>query len=431
MKTRRIRMIAAVLFAALLLTALPAACSADSFQAMVISSVMPVYQQSAPHGYLGALPMGTYVTVDAYRSGVALISYNGRSGLARVSDMIALAGGAANAAPAVQTAQTKTATAAETASARPMVTARATRVYQQATTASRYVNVSAGLQVNLLASRGNVARVEKNGIVGYTPLNHLADASALQVTSTPVDADVQLYDNVPVMTTEAAKVYSKPSTSSSCVTVPKGTLMTLVAVKGNCAMVQKNGITGYIAKSVLTTEITQQEQTAPVAQDVTVADNTTPAEPVADSAVFSGSNEEIVYKFLVKELGYNTAAACGVMANIKYESGYKPTSSSSTGAYYGIAQWGGGRKTRLMSWCSSNGLDYTTLKGQLYYLAYELTTYYPSVHNRLKAVENSADGAYDAGYDFCYNFEAPSNRASKSDTRGSYAKTTLWNRYRT
>ena len=46
-------------------------------------------------------------------------------------------------------------------------------------------------------------------------------------------------------------------------------------------------------------------------------------------------------------------------------------------------------------------------------------------------MENSADGAYDAGYDFCYNFEAPSNRASKSDTRGSYAKTTLWNRYRT
>ena len=46
------------------------------------------------------------------------------------------------------------------------------------------------------------------------------------------------------------------------------------------------------------------------------------------------------------------------------------------------------------------------------------------------AVSNDEQGAYDAGYDFCYNFEAPSNRAGKAVTRGNYARETLWNRYK-
>jgi len=429
MKRRRFKWLALAVLAAIVLAMVPAISSADGFQAMVISGSMPVYQQSAPHSYLGALPQGTRVTVEAYKGAAALISYNGRTGIARVSDMMAIAGSAAPAQPQSQAA-TETASAAEAAAGHPMVTSRSTRVYQRATTASRYVNVRAGLEVNLLASQGNVARVEKNGIVGYTPLSHLAEpgASALTPTSNAADSGVERYDNIPVMTTETARVYSQPSTSSKYVTVPKGTQMVLIAVKGNCAMVQKNGVTGYIAKSQLTTQVSAAE--APAAQPETVADKTAEAQPAQDTGAYTGSNEEIVYKFLVRELGYNTAAACGVMANIKYESGYKPTSSSSTGAYYGIAQWGGGRKTRLVSWCGSNGYDYTSLIGQLYYLKYELTSYYPSVHNRLKAVENSDQGAYDAGYDFCYNFEAPSNRASKSDTRGNYARTTLWNRYK-
>ena len=151
----------------------------------------------------------------------------------------------------------------------------------------------------------------------------------------------------------------------------------------------------------------------------------------ADGKVdMNGSNEEIVYKFLTRVMGYNSAAACGVMANIKYESGYRPTAGGDKGTSYGIVQWHAGRKTRLISWCGSNGYDYTTLEGQLYYLQYELKNRYPAVHKRLLAVDNTEQGAYDAGYDFCYNFEAPSNRASRSVTRGNYARNTLWGKYK-
>ena len=35
-------------------------------------------------------------------------------------------------------------------------------------------------------------------------------------------------------------------------------------------------------------------------------------------------------------------------------------------------------------------------------------------------------GAYDAGYYFCFNFEAPAARTSQSTKRGNYAKDTLY-----
>ena len=57
------------------------------------------------------------------------------------------------------------------------------------------------------------------------------------------------------------------------------------------------------------------------------------AAPKAANPFPADSNEHAIYAFLLGEMGYNRAAAMGVMANIKYESGYKPTSSSSTGAY--------------------------------------------------------------------------------------------------
>ena len=47
----------------------------------------------------------------------------------------------------------------------------------------------------------------------------------------------------------------------------------------------------------------------------------------------------------------------------------------------------------------------------------------------MKNVENSADGAYDAAYYFCFNFEAPANKASKSTSRGNNAKNIFYPRY--
>ena len=44
-------------------------------------------------------------------------------------------------------------------------------------------------------------------------------------------------------------------------------------------------------------------------------------------------------------------------------------------------------------------------------------------------MENTADGAYTAGYKFCYSYEAPANRVSSSESRGALARDTYFPRY--
>ena len=150
------------------------------------------------------------------------------------------------------------------------------------------------------------------------------------------------------------------------------------------------------------------------------------AESKASNAFSNDSTEYVIYKFLTGEMGFNRAAALGVIANIKYESGFKPTIGGDGGTSYGLCQWHLGRKTNLINWCGENSLDYTTVDGQLRFLQYELTTRYPSVYNYLKNVENTAEGAYDAAYYFCFNYEAPAARTSQSTARGKYARDTLF-----
>lgn len=145
----------------------------------------------------------------------------------------------------------------------------------------------------------------------------------------------------------------------------------------------------------------------------------------ASSTVTGTSNETVVYEFLTGEAGLSNAAACGIMANIQKESFFKPALENSTG-HYGICQWGGVRKTRLISWCKSNGYSYTSLSGQLHFLEYELINYYAKVYNMITSAPNSAEGAYQAGYDWCYYYEIPGSRATSSVTRGNLAKESYW-----
>lgn len=161
-------------------------------------------------------------------------------------------------------------------------------------------------------------------------------------------------------------------------------------------------------------------------------------------SVYAESNEQIIYNFLKNNIGLNTAAACGVLANIQKESNFRNDVVEygytwSSGGGYGICQWtnsprtsSSGRRTNLVNWCNNNGYDYTTLNGQLNYLKYELNTsyYYNLVTKRLLSVNNDADGAYWAGYYWCYYFEVPSGyNTGVSETRGNIAKTTYWPRY--
>ena len=138
-------------------------------------------------------------------------------------------------------------------------------------------------------------------------------------------------------------------------------------------------------------------------------------------------NEAAVFTYLTGVMGLNNAAACGIMANIEMESGFDPHAGGDGGSSYGICQWHASRFTALRNYCYSHGLDYTTLYGQLCFLNYELENEWPRTMNYLRGVENSADGAYDAGYYWCYHFEVPAGYASGvSVSRGNRAMTVYW-----
>ncbi len=156
----------------------------------------------------------------------------------------------------------------------------------------------------------------------------------------------------------------------------------------------------------------------------------------------AASNEQQIYTFLTSNMHLNNAAACGVLANIEKESNFNPTAMEygytwNTGAGYGICQWTNyprtaktGRRTNLVNYCGNNGYNYKTLTGQLYFLKHELeTSYKSSVLAPLRNVPNTAQGAYQAGYKWCYSFEVPYNYKNVSVTRGNIAKDKYWPKY--
>lgn len=157
---------------------------------------------------------------------------------------------------------------------------------------------------------------------------------------------------------------------------------------------------------------------------------------VSELSVTGSTNEATVYSFLVNKIGFNSAGACGVMANIQRESSFNPHATGDNGTSYGICQWHNGRWTAMKNWCKSNGYDSTTLTGQLNYLKFELSQNNSNylwngktIYNKIKGVANSAQGAYDAGYYWCYYYEVPANKDNVSVTRGNLAKNSYWPEY--
>ena len=418
------RVLSVIMMVCLLAGMVPSALAEASFKAVVTAKNMKVYSTKGKHKYLGKLKKGTVVTVKDYKKGVAKISYKGKTGLAYIKNMDRLEED-------------------EKVESTPAVALRKIKIYKKASTSSKYTTVKKGTELNIIAVNGKFAKVERNGAVGYALSKYLGDPETLKKEEENDSAQGGL--SIDVVTTKSAKIYKKASTSSKYTTVPKGTALKVIALNGSIAKVEKDGAVGYTDKANLAekSEITEEkpatsdkkeevsddkkEETTDKKEETTdKKEESTSSNPIFNS---SYSNEQITYLFLTKVMGYNTAAAVGVMANIKYESGYKPVSNGDSGSSYGICQWHAGRKTRLINWCNDNGYDHATLEGQLYYLQYDLTHSYTKVHNYLKAVENSGQGAYEAGYYFCYHFEGPSNKAAKSDTRGVYARDTLWERY--
>ncbi len=138
-------------------------------------------------------------------------------------------------------------------------------------------------------------------------------------------------------------------------------------------------------------------------------------------------NEIIVYRFARNVLKVNMAAAAGILANLRSESSFDPHASciDTNGlTSYGVCQWNGGRFTKLKKYCAEQNLDYTTLEGQLDYLAYELKTSERSSFLTVKGVEDTAEGAYQAGYNWAANFERCARKFHKG--RAACAQEHYW-----
>ena len=136
-------------------------------------------------------------------------------------------------------------------------------------------------------------------------------------------------------------------------------------------------------------------------------------------SVVAASNEEIIYSYLTNVMGFNTAAACGTLANIYEESRFNPNlgEAGTSNGGYGICQWTGSRKNDLITYCNNNGLNVSSLESQLKFFEYEIKKSYKGVYNYLSGVPNTASGAWDAASYYCMNFEKPYYR---DKVRGQY-----------
>ena len=311
--------------------------------------------------------------------------------------------------------------------AKPAVITRDTRVYKTASTSSASMKVKKGMEVNLLATSGDWARVENDGTIAYMNRNHVTTLEAIATpTPTPVptptpkpDYSSYLKDAQAASITCDTKVYESADTASAYTSVSKGLSVQLLAVKGDWALLERSGAYGFVNKNhvAVLPKVTSTPTPAP-----------TPAVESDYMASSKYTNEQKCYLFLTKEAGLNTAAACGILANIRKECNFNPAAGSS---YYGLCQWGGGRLTNLKNYCASNGYSQSSLEGQLKFLMYELNKSYSSVLKYLKSVDNTASGAYDAAYHFCYYYERPANKVSSSESRGALARDTYYPRYKT
>ena len=252
---KKYRLTAALLAALMLLTAsMPAL--AETFSAIVTSSSMTVYKDAALSSKAGALPKNAVVRIASYSGKAARITWSGRSGYAKVTDMKAVDDVAAKA-----------------------VNKSAAKVYQEPSTDSRSVKLKANTKLYVLKTSGNWAMVERNGAVGYMK------ASALTKTDDDWQTDDATDDDVGTTPAQAAKgtvtaaklpVYTKASASSTKLgTLKKGQVVNVLRWNGNWAYIELKGKYGFCAVKGLSRDGAQPEVTpSPTA---TVAPTATPS----------------------------------------------------------------------------------------------------------------------------------------------------------
>ena len=236
------RTIAGAMIALLLLMGSAVPAMAEAFSAIVTSKTMQVFADVSMTELLGTLEKYAVVRVTGYSNTIAKISYLNRTGYARISDMKRV----------------------EDVAQKAMTTAEAP-IYQMPDTESDEVNVPAGTMVNVLATSGEWAYVEKDGAVGYIQLIYLKDAvqtpqdaptsggGSASVTPTPTSENGITVRTYSAVTVEDTRVYRAASEKAKVRgTLKPGIQVTVLATSSNgWAYIQLNGKYGYCKLSCL------------------------------------------------------------------------------------------------------------------------------------------------------------------------------------
>ncbi|HGF8081794.1 TPA: phage tail tip lysozyme [Enterococcus faecium] len=96
-------------------------------------------------------------------------------------------------------------------------------------------------------------------------------------------------------------------------------------------------------------------------------------------------NAKAIYRFLRNNFGATSEGACGVLGCLQFESQLNPKAENPSSGAYGIAQWLGGRLTRLEQLAQEMGKEKSDLTVQLQLLNEELQNpYYKKAVQALK-----------------------------------------------
>ncbi|WP_438903730.1 phage tail tip lysozyme [Enterococcus sp. AZ152] len=97
-------------------------------------------------------------------------------------------------------------------------------------------------------------------------------------------------------------------------------------------------------------------------------------------------NAKAIYRFLRNNFGATSEGACGVLGCLQFESQLNPKEENPSSGAYGIAQWLGGRLTRLEQLAQEMGKEKSDLTVQLQLLNEELQNpYYKKAVQALKS----------------------------------------------
>ncbi len=140
-------------------------------------------------------------------------------------------------------------------------------------------------------------------------------------------------------------------------------------------------------------------------------------------------DEQEIFEFMTQEMGLPPASACGIMANMEAESSFRLVCYGDEGTSFGLCQWHAGRFDALKAFCGSRGYDYRTLEGQLNFLLFDLRVNFPDTYKHLRCIPNDSQGAYDAAYYWCVNYERPAGMQAAGAHRGRIAQMKYWNRF--